>query len=72
MCARVDFIEQSLIEDEADFLEEGIIKFFAKYGANIDIPKWWHNNSRFIFKIKRKAIPVKPMSEPTHQMSKPD
>ncbi len=55
MCARVDFIEQSLIEDEADFLEEGIIKFFAKYGANIDIPKWWHNNSRFIFKIKLKG-----------------
>lgn len=55
MCASIGFIEQSLIEDEADILSEDIIKCFGKYNVSLGIPRWWHKNSRFIFKTKLKG-----------------
>lgn len=55
MCASMGFIERSLIEDEADKLSEGIVKFFGKYNVGLGIPCWWYENSRFIFRIKLKG-----------------
>ena len=55
MCAKMGFIEQALIEDEADALSEDIIKFFGKYNVSLAIPRWWYENFRFIFKIKLKG-----------------
>ena len=34
MCASMGFIEQSLMEDEADILSEDIVKGFEKYTVN--------------------------------------
>lgn len=55
MCASMGFIEQSLLEDEADNLSEDIVKLFGKYNVVLGIPCWWYENFRFIFKIKLKG-----------------
>ena len=55
MCASMGFIEQSLMEDEADILSEDIVKGFEKYNVRISIPCWWYKSSRLIFKVKLKG-----------------
>lgn len=51
----MSFIEQARLEDEADELEENIIKQYAKYNINIDITKWQFRGDRFVFKVKMKG-----------------